>query len=919
MKPWSTRMRRRRAWLLVVFFLLTGRLSITLQAGEEAIDYLRDVKPLLAKHCTTCHGSRTQESGLRLDTAVDLRAGGDSGPSIVPGKAVESRLIHAVEATGGVSRMPPEDRPALKPDEIKVLRRWIDAGAAAPATEERPTVETKHWAFQAPVATVPPLLIQRSWARSPIDLFILKRLAAIEGKKNEEGDQANGKSPGAATTANASATRASLPLSSSPLGAAPLAPSPLAAAATQLRRLRLDLTGLPPTVDELTEFLADEAPDAYERALDRTLARPSFGERFGRHWLDQARYADSNGYTRDFGREIWPYRDWVLRAINQDLPFNQFTIEQLAGDLLPEPTNAQLVATGFHRNTLINEEGGTDQEQFRVEAVADRVATTGQVWLGLTLGCARCHNHKYDPISQREFYQFFAFLNDCDEPTIEAPTQLNLERKDLETRDQVRGQIAALDRQIEARRSELEQQQAAWEKTVTPQQRARLPGPIQIAYDMPVEKRDAQNKKTLEDYYRQTEHARQAFPLLDEIARLREREPKIPQTLVLRRRAEPRVTQVHKRGDFLNLGVVVQPGVPAVLPSLPTNVASRLELARWLVDDRNPLTARVIVNRYWQTLFGRGLVETDDDFGLQGTPPTHPELLDWLARQFQQPDRAAWSTKRWLRDVLSSAVYRQSSDARPDLAELDPRNELLARQNRLRVEAEIVRDLALGASGLLTSVVGGPSVMPPQPEGVYAFTQDPKPWKTETGANRYRRGMYTFFWRSLPHPMLTVFDAPNANVSCTKRLRSNTPLQALTLANDVMFVECARSLSERLLAESSVSVRERIQHLVRLTLSRDPTAEEMNYLVTLVESQRQAFAAEPALADEFLREMSTTESDAGHAAQGNLGSDQKNADDKVGKSDDGKRAKGGERDAERAAWMAVARVLLNLDEFITRE
>ncbi|MFM7842721.1 MAG: DUF1549 and DUF1553 domain-containing protein, partial [Planctomycetota bacterium] len=655
-------------------------------------------------------------------------------------------------------------------------------------------------------------------ARSPIDLFILQKLEAVEQTK--------------------------------------IAPSPLAPAATQLRRLRLDLTGLPPTVDELTEFLADEAPDAYERALDRTLARPAFGERFGRHWLDQARYADSNGYTRDFGRDIWPYRDWVLRAINQDLPFNQFTIEQLAGDLLPEPTNAQLVATGFHRNTLINEEGGTDQEQFRVEAVADRVATTGQVWLGLTLGCARCHNHKYDPISQREFYQFFAFLNDCDEPTIEAPTQLNLERQDLETRTQVRGQIAELDRQIEARRTDLEEQQAAWEKTVTPQQRARLPGPIQIAYDMPVEKRDAQNKKTLEDYYRQTEHARQAFPLLDEIARLREREPKIPQTLVLRRRAEPRVTNVHKRGDFLNLGVVVQPGVPAVLPSLlppqAANGAGRLELARWLVDDRNPLTARVIVNRYWQTLFGRGLVETDDDFGLQGTPPTHPELLDWLARQFQQPDRAAWSTKRWLRDVLSSAVYRQSSAARPDLVELDPRNELLARQNRLRVEAEIVRDLALGASGLLTTAVGGPSVMPPQPDGVYAFTQDPKPWKTETGANRYRRGMYTFFWRSLPHPMLTVFDAPGANVSCTKRLRSNTPLQALTLANDVMFVECARSLSERLIAESSVSIRERIQHLVRLTLARDPSTEEMNYLVTLVESQRQAFAAEPARIEELL-------------------------------------------------------------------
>ena len=868
---------RMRSWAIAWFTMLfVAQRALALVADEQPVDYLRDIKPILTKHCTSCHGSRTQESGLRLDTAADLQAGGDSGPAVVAGRASESRLIQALEGANGVSRMPPEDRPALTAGEIKLLRRWVDEGAKSPQAEERAERSTKHWSFLPPVMTSPPDVRQRAWAQSPIDNFILQKL------ENHS-------------------------------------PSPLAPAATQLRRMHLDLIGLPPSTEELADYLADyladDQPDAYHRALDRTLARPAFGERFGRHWLDQARYADSNGYTRDFGREIWPYRDWVLRALNHDMPFDQFTIEQLAGDLLPDPKNDQLVATGFHRNTLINEEGGTDQEQFRVEAVADRVATTGQVWLGLTLGCARCHNHKYDPISQREFYQFFALLNDCEEPSIEAPTQLNIERGDLETRQRIRQEIAELDRQIEARREELERQQAAWEKTVTPQQRAQLPGPIQIAYDMPVEKRDAQNKKTLEDYYRQTEHARQAIPLLQQIAQLREREPKIPQTLILRRRAEARVTHVHKRGDFLNLGVVVQPGVPAVLPTIAE--ANRLQLARWLVDGRNPLTARVVVNRYWQTLFGRGLVETDDDFGLQGTSPTHPELLDWLALHYQGEQGAGWSTKRWLRDVMSTAVYRQSSAARPDLAELDPRNELLARQTRLRVEAEIVRDLALASSGLLTKVVGGPSVMPPQPDGVYAFTQDPKPWKTELGGNRYRRGMYTFFWRSLPHPMLTVFDAPNANVTCTRRLRSNTPLQALTLANDVMFMECAQSLADRLLAESSVSLVERVQHLVRLTLSREPTAEETEYLVGLVERQRQAFAADPASVRELLSRERAAGGAAAGAAAGAVKTDAA-ATVPAAVADEGRGVAAG-RDVERAAWTAVARVLLNLDEFITRE
>ncbi|MFO0819590.1 MAG: PSD1 and planctomycete cytochrome C domain-containing protein [Pirellulales bacterium] len=870
---------------LSVNAVVTIGLAIVLTAGSviaaepsasnpagSAPDYLREVKPLLAKHCGECHGTRKQEGGLRLDTAMLLRAGGDSGPAIAPGKSANSLLIQAVRGLPDVSRMPPEGKTPLTAEQIDLLARWIDAGAAAPEGEKAETVSIQHWAFQRPLRPAIPAIQHASSARGPLDAFVLQRL-------EREGVE----------------------------------PSPEADRATLARRLAIDLLGLPPAADEVSELEADQGPDAIERRIDRWLAHPAFGERWGRYWLDQARYADSNGYTRDFGREIWPYRAWVIRAINQDLPFDQFTIEQLAGDLLPQATTEQVVATGFHRNTLINEEGGTDQEQFRVDAVADRVATTGQVWLGLTLGCARCHNHKYDPISQREFFQLFAILNNCDEPTIEAPLPLNVERGDLERRAEIRRQIAEFEKAVEARRQELEASQAAWEKTVTVQQRAQLPGPIQVAYDMPLEKRDAANKKTLEDYYKQTSHARTAFPELEEIAKLRAVEPKIPQTMVLKERAEPRVTHIHKRGDFLSLGVRVEPAVPAALHPISSQAASvsRLEFARWLVDPANPLTPRVIANRQWQYLFGRGLVETEDDFGLQGSPPTHPELLDWLACEVVAPggrslpdpsaektaegrrsqgsvgevSSAPWSLKQWARTVVSSATYRQSSQRRAELETRDPRNEWLARQNRLRVDAEIVRDLSLAASGLLTREIGGPSVMPPQPEGVYAFTQDPKPWKAETGANRYRRGLYTFFWRSLPYPMLTVFDAPNANVTCTRRIRSNTPLQALTLANDVAFVECARDLGWSLLVADCASEEERARLAFRTTLARSPSSIELARFLELIESQRMAFEKDSALASEL--------------APGDLPTDVTRA--------------------EAAAWIAAARVLLNLDEFITRE
>ncbi len=815
----------------------------------EEIDFVRDIKPLLAAHCTKCHGPEKQENGLRLDAGTAVTRGGDSGALFVAGKPDASLLIQAVTGKSDViSKMPLKGEP-LTDSQIALLKQWIAAGANIPAGDVIKPTGSQHWSFQPLVARPLPEVHIAAWPANPIDAWILTRL------EHER-----------------------------------LVPSPEAERPTLFRRVSLDLVGLPPSPDEVDAFALDRSPDAYERLVDRLLASPHYGERWGRHWLDLARYADSNGYTRDFGRQIWKYREWVINAINAGQPFDQFTIEQLAGDMLPEPTQEQLVATGFHRNTLINEEGGTDQEQFRVEAVVDRVNTTGSVFLGLTVGCARCHSHKYDPLSHTEYFQLFALLNNCDEPAIEVPSRLQIEAGELTRRDEIRGQINKIEDELEKQRPDLEAKQREWEATVTPEQRARLPGPVQVAFDMKFEKRDVANKKLIEDHYRQLDVARRANPLLQQIFELGEIEPKIPTTMVLRERTEPRETFVHKRGDFLDPGEQVSGDVPAVLPPLAkaAEQATRLEFARWLVSAENPLTPRVVINRDWQKFFGRGLVETEDDFGTQGTPPTHPELLDLLAIEFvgaspkskvQGPrsnnatldfgpwtlDRC-WDVKRMHRKMLTSSTYRQSSRVRGDLSAVDPQNKLLGRQSRLRLDAEIVRDVALSASGLLTRRLGGPSVFPPQPEGVFDFTQDPKPWKAATGGDRYRRGMYTHFWRSSPYPMLLAFDAPSGNVTCTRRIRSNTPLQSLTLANDQAFFECAQAMAERVFGEAPPNGAGRVRHAFRLCLSREPSAAEVAQLADLAAAEEASSPASPG-----------------------------------------------------AAWTRVCRVLLNLDETITRE
>jgi mono/diheme cytochrome c family protein len=851
---------------LVCLALFAGLLELApgTAAAAEPVDYLRDIKPILRKHCSTCHGPAKQKSGFRLDTAAALLQGGNSGPAVVPGQSVESRLIQAVTGADDVPAMPPKG-PRLTAAQIALLEAWIDQGAKAPAHEvaDSPVADTAtHWSFRPIVEPAQPAVKDQAWVRNPIDRFILARL-------EKQG----------------------------------IAPSPEAGRVTLIRRLSLDLLGLPPSVREIDEFVADMRPDAYERLVDRLLQSPHYGERWGRHWLDLARYADSNGFNIDAPRSIWKYRDWVIDAINQDMPFDQFTIEQIAGDLLPHATREQVVATGFHRNTLINQEGGIDLEQFRVESVVDRVNTTGAVFLGLTVGCAQCHDHKFDPLSQREYYQLFAFYNNADEPEMELPTPAQ-ERQ----RQQIRARIAALDAQRKLLDPTTDAKQDEWERKLTPEARLKLPADIRAILDVPENGRDLKQKRTLTAAYRKGDQLRhvvgglgnplgylaaahaQAFVFRagveKEIADLHKSEPVIVTTMVMHERPAPRETHVHLGGDFLRKGARVSPAVPAVLHSLrrassgrPPN---RLDLARWLADPQNPLTPRVAVNRFWQRYFGTGLVETENDFGTQGTPPTHPELLDWLAAEFVA---RGWSMKAMHRLIVTSATYRQSSRSRPELATLDPRNRLLARQARLRLEAEAVRDVALASSGLLSHKIGGPSVYPPQPEGVFRFTQIPRDWKVSAGPDRYRRGLYTHFWRSAPHPALTVFDAPESTTACTRRNRSNTPLQALTLLNDQAFFEFAQGLAARVLKESAGGDEDRLRYAFRLCLARSPSAGELKRLGEFLSHQRAEFASAPEEARRLVPAEMPPQTDV----------------------------------PQLAAWTMVARVLLNLDEFITRE
>ena len=791
----------------ITLTVLVGSCFLPFGARADSVDFTKEIRPILSSNCLECHGpdERARKARLRLDLpdeAARVLADSDQEPSI---------LLQRVITTDPEDRMPPPaSGKELSPEEIDLLRQWIEGGA----------VYERHWAFEKPRRSLVPGTRDLTWPLHPIDSFILQRLEA-QG----------------------------------------LTPSPQADAATLVRRVWLDLVGLPPSPEAVSAFVADPSDSAYERIVDDLLASPHFGERWARHWLDLARYADSNGYSIDGERSIWPYRDWVINAINGNMPFDQFVIEQLAGDLLPGATLEQRVATGFHRNTMINQEGGIDPEEFRVAQVIDRVNTTATVFLGLTMGCAQCHTHKYDPIQHTEYYKFLAFFNSDDEPDIEV-ADVTI----LADRARIKGKIADEQSKLAAYLISVEAtEQAEWEKGLTLEFIGSLPIETRVAFVTARDERNDVQREAIRKEFQQ--HSPTAQDFLARIEELTQSLPNVPTTMVLAARNEPRETHVFEQGDFTRPADVVTPGVPAVLHSFPEDGGgTRLDLAHWLVLPDNPLTARVTVNRMWQRLFGAGIVETENDFGTQGALPTHPELLDWLAVEFVE---SGWDMKHVIKSIVMSATYRQASTVAPNALDGDPLNKLLSRQNRLRLDAEIIRDSALGVSGLLNPTIGGAPVYPLQPEGVMGLGQRLREWKVSNGADKYRRGMYTFFWRGTPYPSLTVFDAPNAQMACTRRARSNTPLQALTLLNDGAFVELAAGLAARLCTNDAQTDEDRIQQAFRLCLSRAPEDEEVDVLLDLIASEREALE--------------------------------------------------GSETAEQQAWVSVARAMLNLDEFITRE
>jgi len=769
-------------------------------ASHAAVDYTTQIKPLLQQHCVKCHGTRTQKSQLKLDTAAAVRTGGKRDP------ALPDLLVQVISGSHAEIPQMPYKRGPLDSAQIALIRQWVAEGAHAPA-EETPS-DDRHWAFIAPVKAPLP----QNGTTHPIDAFIRARLA----KANLE-------------------------------------PSPPAAPATLVRRLHLDLTGLPPTPAEVATFLKNPA-SSIQGLVTKLLASKHYGERWGRWWLDQARYGDSNGYSIDAPRSMWPYRDYVVNALNQDKPFDQFTLEQLAGDMMPKPTREQLIATGFHRNTQINQEGGIDKEQFRIESIFDRVATTGTVWLGLTIGCAQCHDHKFDPISQREYYQLFAFLNNQDEPTMPVPDP----GQDL---DKLKAEHAQVLKQIDAHiKTRLDVLQE-WEKTLGEKSKKLLDAEALKSLAKPAAKRGAADQRLL--FKAMTGTSDSVFnPLYDRHLELDNIFKNGTTTLVMKELPQPRKTTLFIKGDFTRPSDEIMPGVLAVLPPLPAGAkADRLALAHWIIDPKNPLTARVIVNRVWQQYFGRGLVETENDFGTMGRLPSHPELLDWLAVDFIEHH---WSLKHLHQLIVTSATYQQSSVVRPATAAVDANNYLLWRQNRLRLDAEVVRDVCLATSGLLSPKMGGAPVYPPIPEGVMSLGQVKRAWPLSKGSDRYRRGIYTFIFRATPPPALSVFDAPDGFSTCTRRIRSNTPLQALTLLNDSAYVEFAQALAARLMKEAKTDDA-RISHAYQLCVSRPPLDRERGALMRLLAAERKSNAT------------------------------------------------------EAQAWQAVARVMLNLDETITRE
>jgi mono/diheme cytochrome c family protein len=1037
--------RRTRTKSAIVCLLLAYVFGFTESAPGKKPDYLLDVRPILADHCFSCHGAdeKSREAELRLDLREPALRGGESGdPAIVPGKPDASQLIHRVTSHDETERMPPA-KAALTPSQIETLREWISEGAGYQA----------HWALVPPQKAELPAAVNSSWVINEIDRFVLSHL-----------DQEK------------------------------LSPSPAATRTALLRRVFLDLIGLPPSPEEIAAYLADESPAAYEKQVDRLLASEHFGEKWARQWLDVARYADSDGYEKDLPRKQYLWRDWVIDAINRDMPYNQFVVEQVAGDLLPSATQSQRVATGFLRNGMVNEEGAIIHEQFRMEGLFDRLDCLGKSVLGLTIQCAQCHSHKFDPISQTEYYRLLAFLNNdyeaiswvytdeqqakiakINQEVGQLEAQLKQEHPDWQQRlaawevdakkaahawtilepidpdfigglahpqalpdgsvitlgfrpeggDLVvlgatkmagvtglrldalthgdlpfggpgrsrRGTFAVSELIIEAqplnkhdskwdkvkvadaiadfaqakqvlgepwRRSDKEarvvgpasflidgKDDTAWGADRGPGRRHQdlaanlrfekpvsfpggtrfkitlrfqhggsdahgrtnnflgrfrlsitdsdkplpaLPSFVTETLDIPAEKRTEQQTESLFNFWREKDsNLAAANAAIDKVwADYPEGETVL--NLAARKPEHCRQTALLERGNWQKPTTPVTPGVPAALHSLPQGAPpNRLSLARWLVDRRSPTTARVEVNRVWQSVFGIGLVETAEDFGVRASTPSHPELLDWLAVDFMDHD---WSLKYLLRKIVTSATYGQDSRFTAELLERDPKNRLLARGPRFRVDAEVARDTVLAASGLLNLKRGGPSFFPPVPDSLFATSFIPAAdfWQTASAPERYRRSLYIFRRRSMPDPVLASFDAPNGDFSCPRRTRSNTPLAALAALNETEFVDSARALALRVLREAAASDRDRADYAFKLCVCRTPTAAERDEVMSLYQSQRRR------LADGWISSRAITT--GSHEALPDLPK--------------------GVSPTDAAAWTIVGRVLLNLDETLTK-
>ena len=992
-------------------------------AGSSPL-FAKEVRPILASRCYPCHGPNLQQNGLRLDSLAGVLKGSDYGKVVVPGNSGQSRLVRRLLAQERPQM--PYGGPPLSSTQIETIRKWIDAGAPGPDdnTPIAATTPQKHWAYVKPVRPAVPQVKDAAWCRNPIDNFILQKV-------EKEG----------------------------------LRPSPEVDKTTLVRRVYLDLIGLPPSPSEVDAFLADKSPDAYEKLVDKLLASPHYGERWARPWLDLARYADSNGYEKDRERTAWEYRDWVIRALNADMSFRDFTIDQIAGDMLPNPTKDQLIATGFNRNSMLNQEGGIDINEYYWYSLVDRVNTTASVWLGTTLGCAQCHNHKFDPFTQKDYYRFLAFFSNSrhhpagdgdhwmDEPELELPTP-EQEKKSQE----LHAEIDRLQKVLDTQTAPLDTAQAAWEQemrkagdrwqtlspekiestggatmkplpdgsvlvggknpnadtytlqaktpataitglrlevlpdtslphsgpgrdpngnfflsdfeieiaplnnpaaakktvqwkaakadesqdgysvknvvqkkkgqlagwaieetdskpvtrqavfipespfgfsggtvlTITlkhqmrhasrnigrfrlsvtstndPEFIVRIPATVHPLVDVPATQRTKEDAATLATAYRAI--APTLDPTRKQISQLKDEVKKLGIDTAMVMREEPGFVRpaayIRERGTFTSKGELVYADVPGVLNPLPKDaMPNRLGLAEWLVSDDNPLTARVAVNHFWETIFGHGIVETSEDFGTQGDPPSHPELLDWLATEFM---RDGWSMKKIQRLIVTSATYRQSSRATPDLIARDPYNKLYARGPRFRVEAEMVHDIALSVSGLLSNKMYGPSVFPYQPPGVWDIPYSDDKWIQSKGDDQYRRAVYTFIRRSAPYPSLVTYDAPSREFCTVRRVRTNTPLQALTSLNDPYFFDAARAMAKRMIAEGGTSETDRITYGFRLAISRRPTQKELDDVLAFYRQQLTEYRARGA-------------------------------------------------SAEASAWTMVANVLLNMDETISKE